>query len=216
YNSMLDELPAYLGGRANSWRRLNLEDIPRQSIFYDVVSYVSSGKVSSDLRQKLPTLMKHPTSESVQIQHVELLKQIKSLESNRSSPSLSFIKNAASQKPKPLQTSRRSRQALKNVSRMRQAYISTRSESLPTTLILAYEKQVEAMTGAVVHPTRQDGRLTPTLTTLDDDGNKFDQQDEDDDELENDFNDQADALYAWTEGLSWNDDYFKTPRIPTA
>lgn len=82
-----------MGGRANNWRRLNLEgaltiklfadlnlssvDIPRHSIFYDIVSYIESGNITSDLRDKLPVLLTQPNAPSVQLQHINLLRQIK-------------------------------------------------------------------------------------------------------------------------------------------
>ncbi len=79
---------------------------------------------------------------------------------------------------------------------MRQAYIMTRSESLPTTLILQYEQQV----APIANDTDQSRhRQDNTPMTKDE------------------FNDgEVDALYAWTEQLEWNDDLFKTDRISTA
>lgn len=72
----------------------------------------------------------------------------------------------------------------------------TRSESLPTTLILQYEQQVAPNANDIegtYH--RQDN--TPMT--------------------KDEFNDgEVDALYAWTEQLEWNDDLFKTDQISTA
>jgi len=96
---------------------------------------------------------------------------------------------------KPQSTARRSRRALENASKMRQAYIMTRSESLPTTLILQYEQKVapELMNIEETHH-RQD--ITPMA--------------------KDEFNDgEVDALYAWTEQLDWNDDLFRTDQIST-
>ena len=85
-----------MGGRANNWRRLNLEgnqfslssnidhidllkpeDIPRHSIFYDIVSYIQSGNLSPELRERIPTLLAAPTSPNQQLEHIQLLRQIK-------------------------------------------------------------------------------------------------------------------------------------------
>jgi len=78
---------------------------------------------------------------------------------------------------------------------MRQAYIMTRSESLPTTLILQYEQQ-ETLNPNDIEQSRHRQDTTPMTK----DG----------------FNDgEVDALYAWTEQLEWNDDLFKD-QISTA
>lgn len=52
-------------------------DIPRHSIFYDVISYIESGHITPDLREKIPILLNQPNAESVQLQHIELIKQMK-------------------------------------------------------------------------------------------------------------------------------------------
>ncbi|CAF3007553.1 unnamed protein product [Rotaria sp. Silwood2] len=190
YSSLLDELPSYLGGRANNWRRLNLEDIPRHSVFYDIISYIESGHISPDLRDRLPMLLTQPNAQSVQLQHIELLKQIKSSATSRTS------RTSTTYPKKPLSTARRSRRAIENASKMRQAYIMTRSESLPTTLILQYEQQIAPNTSD-----DEEQRHRPDNTPI----------------AKDEFNDgEVDALYAWTEQLEWNEDLFKTDRISTA
>ncbi|CAF4823707.1 unnamed protein product [Rotaria sp. Silwood1] len=191
YSSLLDELPSYLGGRANNWRRLNLEDIPRHSVFYDIISYIESGHISPDLRDRIPMLLTQPNAQSVQLQHIELLKQIKSSATSRTS------RTSTTYPKKPLSTARRSRRAIENASKMRQAYIMTRSESLPTTLILQYEQQIAPNTS----DDDDEQRHRPDNTPI----------------AKDEFNDgEVDALYAWTEQLEWNEDLFKTDRISTA
>ncbi|CAF1163438.1 unnamed protein product [Adineta steineri] len=190
YSSLLDELPSYLGGRANHWRRLNLEDIPRYTIFYDIMSYMESGNITSDLRDKLPILLVQPYSSSVQLQHIELLKQIRLTPVSRTSRTNSTFTK------KTLPSARRSRRAVENASKMRESYLKTVSESLPTTLILQYEQQIATNT-------TENDQLSSGINDT------FMSKDE--------FNDgEVDALYAWTEKLQWNDDLFKTDRIPTA
>lgn len=158
-------------------------------------------------------LLLKPRTATEQLEHIELLRQIKfdslfyilppvefshliinvsrSRNTTRGTPSSVMTK-------KPMSTARRSRRALENASKMRQAYIMTRSESLPTTLILQYEQQL-----APNEPisNEDETRRRPDNTPLPKD----------------DFNDgEVDALFAWTEQLEWNDDMFKTDRIPTA
>eukprot|EP00069_Balaena_mysticetus_P001479 bmy_15358T0 len=50
--------PASSGGRNNYWRRLNLENIPRTMIMYDIVDYAESGIISNRLKKE----MKCPSS----------------------------------------------------------------------------------------------------------------------------------------------------------
>lgn len=218
-----------MGGRANNWRRLNLEglfffvssffsirrfeDIPRHSIFYDIVSYIESGNITMDLRDKLPVLLTQPTAPSVQLQHIDLLRQIKSNEKRRFDFSFRneiFLRfrstNTSRSSPmsivypkKPLSTTRRSRRALENATKMRHTYLMTRSESLPTTLVLQYEQQIAPITTIIDE--EEESRRRPDNTPL----------------AKEDFNDgEVDALFAWTEQLEWNDDLFKTDRISTA
>jgi hypothetical protein len=52
-------------------------DIPRHSIFYDIVSYIESGQITPDLRDRIPLLLTQPIEPSVQLQHIQLLKEMK-------------------------------------------------------------------------------------------------------------------------------------------
>ncbi|CAF1307523.1 unnamed protein product, partial [Adineta ricciae] len=190
YTSLLDELPSYLGGRANHWRRLNLEDIPRQIIFYDVISYIESGRITSELRDNIPLLLTQPYAPAIQLQHIQLLKQIKSTPTSRTSHTSSVLPK------KPSSSARRSRRAMENTSKMRQSYMKTVSESLPTTLILQYEQQT-------------------TINSCDNDETR--DQTVDIFTTKDEFNDgEVDALYAWAEKLQWSDDLFKIDRVSTA
>jgi hypothetical protein len=79
---------------------------------------------------------------------------------------------------------------------MRQAYMMTRSESLPTTLVLQYEQQAASDPTDDTEPHRRQDNTPMT---------------------KDEFNDgEVDALYAWTEQLEWNDDLYKTDRVSTA
>ncbi|XP_041088714.1 putative uncharacterized protein CXorf58 homolog isoform X3 [Polyodon spathula] len=63
YVSHLDEMPAYLGGRDNSWRKLSLQGLPRTTIMYDIVEYAETGSLSDRLRGELPGLLVRPLSQ---------------------------------------------------------------------------------------------------------------------------------------------------------
>ena len=79
---------------------------------------------------------------------------------------------------------------------MRQSYMQTVSESLPTTLILQYEQQT-TINSCENDETRD--QAVDIFTTKDE------------------FNDgEVDALYAWAEKLQWSDDLFKIDRVSTA
>ncbi|MGH0172435.1 UNVERIFIED_CONTAM: hypothetical protein FKN15_005007 [Acipenser sinensis] len=65
YVSHLDEMPAYLGGRDNSWRKLSLQGLPRTTIIYDIVEYAETGSLSDRLRGELPRLLVRPLSQDM-------------------------------------------------------------------------------------------------------------------------------------------------------
>ncbi|KAG2456821.1 CX058 protein, partial [Polypterus senegalus] len=75
YTSNLDETPAYLGGKGNTWRKLSLEEMPRSTVMYDIVDYAKSGCLSESLREKLPLLLMKPTSEEMQLQQLRTISQ---------------------------------------------------------------------------------------------------------------------------------------------
>lgn len=113
----------------------------------------------------------------------------------RSSTAFRNTPSSVSFTKKNVSTARRSRRALENASKMRQAYIMTRSESLPTTLILQYEQQVAPNINDIEETHRRQDNTPMT---------------------KDEFNEgEVDALYAWTEQLEWNDDLFKTDQIST-
>ena len=73
YTSLVDDLPAYMGGRSNSWRRLNLTDLPRHSIFHDVINYATTHNMSKKLLRELPILLQCPNSQEIQLNPKHLL-----------------------------------------------------------------------------------------------------------------------------------------------
>lgn len=76
YSSLIDDMPAYLGGRSNSWRRLNLSDLPRHTIFYDIMNYALTKKMSSNLAKELPVLLKPPLNPDIQLEHIKILSKL--------------------------------------------------------------------------------------------------------------------------------------------
>jgi hypothetical protein len=92
-------MPAYLGGRSNSWRRLNLEgkilkskllndnykfnkfsefciDLPKNTVFYDVMNYALNKKMSDHLFKQLPVLLMQPNSTAIQMEQMRLITKI--------------------------------------------------------------------------------------------------------------------------------------------
>ncbi|XP_021474422.2 putative uncharacterized protein CXorf58 homolog isoform X2 [Oncorhynchus mykiss] len=53
YSSHLDELPAYLGGRENTWRFLSLQGLSRNILQWDSLEVGGKGTVADRLRQEL-------------------------------------------------------------------------------------------------------------------------------------------------------------------
>ncbi|KAF3812934.1 hypothetical protein GH733_019276 [Mirounga leonina] len=67
YSSLLDETPASSGGRNNYWRKLNLKNIPRTMIIYDIVDYAESGIISNRLQKEMKYLSRRPQTEEMPI-----------------------------------------------------------------------------------------------------------------------------------------------------
>ncbi|XP_017721059.1 PREDICTED: putative uncharacterized protein CXorf58 homolog, partial [Rhinopithecus bieti] len=65
YRSFFDEAPAFSGGRNNSWRKLNLESIPRTTLMYDIVHYSESGVISNRLRNEMKFLLQRPVTQEI-------------------------------------------------------------------------------------------------------------------------------------------------------
>ena len=81
---------------------------------------------------------------------------------------------------------------------MRRVYITARSESLPTSLVLQLEQEHERAANLLAdREVRSQQDNTSAIKDEFDDG-------------------EVDALYAWTEQLQWTDDLLQTGRIPSA
>lgn len=183
YSSNLDELPARMGGRANTWRRLNLENLPRHTIFYDVLNYATTNQMSSRLMRELPILLQKPTDPSIQLKHIELLSKLSSPDPSTFIGSISNSRHFETTHT----SSRRSRAYLSKVAKMKKAYTFARSETL--------------MTGDIDNIPSVSYRAQSFKV---------------DDDLKDDFEDQVNDLYMWTQNLSVNDEYIKPSRLPTS
>ncbi|ELT96341.1 hypothetical protein CAPTEDRAFT_219983 [Capitella teleta] len=118
YMSLLDETPCYMGGRDNMWRRLNLDVLPRHTIFYDIIDYLYNQKMSSLLQAELPTLLANPLSRDVQLRHIQIITKARPVApvETKAPPKSNYVL------PTTQQSGRRSKQAKARAVRMRQAY----------------------------------------------------------------------------------------------
>ena len=51
--------------------------LPRRTIFYDVVEYLYSKKMSDQLAQELPDLLVQPRTEDIQLQHMNIISRLR-------------------------------------------------------------------------------------------------------------------------------------------
>lgn len=102
YLSKLDETTAKAGGKENRWRKLCLEEVPRQHIIYDVLTYLQKGQRSDKILRHLNSRSLVPPTQMQQVQYMNMLSHRKS-----------------QQKLEPI---RRSKQARNRVAKMRRVY----------------------------------------------------------------------------------------------
>jgi len=106
YLKNTDEMPASLGGKDNSWRRLSLEILPRHNIMYDVMTFINSGVASPRLTAEMPHMVM--TRPVTQENKLELVNKIYS----------------TGRKPvsKASESSRRTKKAKDRVAKMKKMY----------------------------------------------------------------------------------------------
>ncbi|XP_072035268.1 uncharacterized protein CXorf58-like [Amphiura filiformis] len=188
YISNLDEMPAHIGGRDNLWRKLDLNALPRTTILYDIVDYLHRGTPSSRLRAEIPALTARPITQEIQLNHIRIISRLRAPAVNVNN-SLD-IHTARNVKPQhdPSQTSRRSRQAKQKVAKMRKLYMTSGmgGDTQPTPSLTNHAADMNDFTG------------NPGIADKD-----FDKWE--DDAGEEDWEKEADQLYAWTKGLSYDD-----------
>ncbi|KAL0587921.1 putative uncharacterized protein CXorf58 [Plecturocebus cupreus] len=120
YRSFLDEAPASYGGRNNSWRKLNLENIPRSMLIYDIVHYSESGVISTRLRNEMKFLSWRPVTEEMRKHQLRIVSEIRSLPPLTIRPP--YWPNKQQNQVKYLGC--RSKQALMKDEKMRKAYLA--------------------------------------------------------------------------------------------
>uniref|UniRef100_A0A4X1VDZ7 Uncharacterized protein n=1 Tax=Sus scrofa TaxID=9823 RepID=A0A4X1VDZ7_PIG len=119
YSSLLDETPASSGGRNNYWRRLNLENIPRTMIMYDIVDYAETGIISNRLKKEMKYLLQRPKTEEIHQRQLQIVSEVR-----RPScfSSLHPLYRPYQQQSQIKHLGRRSKQAQMKVEKMKKAY----------------------------------------------------------------------------------------------
>ncbi|KAG8510086.1 putative uncharacterized protein CXorf58, partial [Galemys pyrenaicus] len=84
YSSFLDDIPASSGGKNNYWRRLNLENIPKAMLMYDIVDFVQSGVISTRLRKELKYLSQRPKTEEMRQHQLRIVSEVRHPSSSHS------------------------------------------------------------------------------------------------------------------------------------
>ncbi|XP_060038666.1 uncharacterized protein CXorf58 homolog [Erinaceus europaeus] len=119
YCSLLDKIPAYSGGKSNSWRRLNLENIPRTMMIYDIVNYAHSGIISKRLRKEMNYLLQKPKSKEMHLNQLRIISEVRfPLSSSRTRPS----RRPPQAQSEVKHLGRRSKQALMKLEKIKKIY----------------------------------------------------------------------------------------------
>ncbi|ESP00253.1 hypothetical protein LOTGIDRAFT_141099, partial [Lottia gigantea] len=77
YIAVLDETPAYLGGKDNFWRKLTLDVLPRHTIFYDIVDYAYNNRLSRRLKDDITVMMTKPITQEIQVLQLNTIAQMR-------------------------------------------------------------------------------------------------------------------------------------------
>lgn len=135
--SDLDELPCNMGGRENHWRRLTLSEIPRYTVFYDLLEYLESSHagVSEHLRENIPRLLTRPSTVAQEIEQANVVSLMKAPPHTPMSPSkMTSARASLLEREKTRNSSRGSKQARERAASMRQMYTRGATEdTLQTT-----------------------------------------------------------------------------------
>ncbi|XP_019644979.1 PREDICTED: putative uncharacterized protein CXorf58 [Branchiostoma belcheri] len=181
YLSNMDETPAYMGGKENLWRKLSLEALPRQSIMYDIVEYLYHTGTPSSRLQE-----DLPILMSRPITQEIQLQHIQAISQLRTPPPAPCTTAQSRTRPRPLssggRSQRGSKQAKKRAQQMKKLYQQEGKEGLEP---------------------------VPSGTPLDEVGR--DQYLGAPGEDQEDWEQEADKLYEWTQELNF-DDLVTTPR----
>ncbi|XP_064639062.1 uncharacterized protein CXorf58-like isoform X2 [Lineus longissimus] len=188
YLSHLDETPAEMGGRDNTWRKLTLGVLPRTTIFYDLVDYAYSKRLTPRLKREIPHLAARPVTQEVQHEHIRIISRLRS--PIQMDVPLPTPKSKSGGSRLSQTSSRRSKQARMKAMKMRKMYGLEKDENTP------------APPGT---------REVTFLTDADDKIDEYDFGGSDEDWEE----EEAKELYQWAQKLQY-DDVIATPRLPTS
>lgn len=206
YISNMDETPCYLGGKENYWRQLTLQDLPRNSIIFDIVEYLQTKTPTERLRDEIPTLMSRPITQDVQLQHIRAITRMHS-----PTQTLPLPRTATTQRS-PMRSQRRSLQSRKRAAKMKKMYVVADDQDTTTQLDLIVRatstsptrptttpdpevaSDITKVDGATLHPSGMTTLNPSGMTTYRTQGT----QDEPGDA-------EAHDLYEWTKELNIDD-----------
>ncbi|XP_054978876.1 uncharacterized protein CXorf58 homolog isoform X1 [Sorex araneus] len=77
YSNLLDQIPASRGGKNNPWRRLELKNIPKSMMIYDILDFIESGTLSNRLFKQLKFLVQKPQSEEMHRRQLEIITEVR-------------------------------------------------------------------------------------------------------------------------------------------
>lgn len=191
YLSNVDESPATQGGKENYWRKLTLDDLSRRTIFYDIVDYLYNQRMSPRLELELPILVQRPVSQEIKLQHIRAISTLRTAESVPQVPMHTPKSKLSQSYSQP--SSRRSKQARLRALKLRKMYGLDREGS---------NLKLDSREPTAVSEEPDDYFDKYGITGEEgDDGDEWEQE--------------ANKLYEWTQELSFNDDLIATPRLST-
>ncbi|GAB1605563.1 putative uncharacterized protein CXorf58 isoform X1, partial [Argonauta hians] len=186
YLSYLDETPAKYGGKCNYWRLLSREDVPRHIVFYDILEYLYSGKISAHVRRNMAQLLIKPQTSKIQLLHLKIISALKS-----TLPSAMEHTMRSARVLSKKETKRRSSRAVKKVSKMKELYDEEKKRQ--SVVSSSCRNGIYPPENTVIH-TDSSAEMSFSSETADLESNS----DEDNPDLDN----EAQMLYEWTKHLS--------------
>ncbi|XP_021105860.1 putative uncharacterized protein CXorf58 homolog [Heterocephalus glaber] len=123
YSSLLDKIPASSGGKNNLWLKLNLKNIPRTMMMYDIINYAESRVMSARLQKEMKYLLQTPRTEEIQHQ-LQIVSEVRF----PSLVSLQPLYGPYQQQSKMRHLGHLSKQAQMKVEKMRQAHMTPKKK----------------------------------------------------------------------------------------
>jgi len=99
----------------NYWRQLTLQDLPRNSIIFDIVEYLQTKTPTERLRDEIPTLLSRPITQDVQLQHIRAITRMHS-------PTNTLPLPRTATTTAPMRSQRRSLQSRKRAAKMKKMF----------------------------------------------------------------------------------------------